>query len=149
MGRVLNVWPPFLWTHYSSGERENGASQSHKLLVILELMAVVPKLCFVDFFIYPKACERLQENYANVAVYVCCFLRYLIVWKQLYLNDKVFGFHYCSKHTFMPRSEHNLSAPQRLTGRCCLGRDLVVFSESFVVTEVNVCCSGIVGTWCV
>ena len=55
-------------------EIENGASQSHKLLVILELMAVVPKLCFVGFWIYPQECERLQENYAYVVVYVCCFV---------------------------------------------------------------------------
>jgi hypothetical protein len=33
-------------------------------------MAVVPQLCFVDFFIYPKGYEGFQETYADAVLYV-------------------------------------------------------------------------------
>jgi len=73
------MWDLLLCEYTVVEEREIGASLYHKLLIILELMEVVPKLCFVGFLIYPKGFERLQEYFANVVVYVCCFLRYLIV----------------------------------------------------------------------
>jgi len=42
-----------------------------------------------------------------------------------------------------------MSLLKRLTGTCCLVRDLIVFSESYVVTMVKVCSSEILETWCV
>jgi len=43
------MWDLTLCEYTVVQDREIGANQSHILLVILELMAVVPKLCFVGF----------------------------------------------------------------------------------------------------